>query len=110
MGFIENMLRRFSPKPAPARRDYNAAMLSRLTASWTTSNLSANADIYRNLDVLRARSRDLAQNNTYAKKFLSMVGANVVGPAGFTLQARVYDTPETPDQGATDAIEGALAR
>ena len=70
MGFLENIARRFSAKPAPRpqnRRDYNAAMLSRLTASWTTTNLSANSDIYRNLDVLRARSRDLAQNNVYAK-------------------------------------------
>ena len=84
MGFMENIARRFSSKPAPrpqGRRDYNAAMLSRLTASWTTTNLSANSDIYRNLDVLRARSRDLAQNNVYARQFIKMVADNVVGPA-----------------------------
>lgn len=113
MGFLENIARRFSPKPAPrspSRRDYNAAMLNRLTASWTTSNLSANADIYRNLDVLRARSRDLAQNNVYAKQFIKMVADNVVGPAGFGLQARVYDTADQPDTGANDAIEAAFSR
>lgn len=113
MGFLENIARRFSAKPAPrhpSRRDYNAAMLSRLTASWTTTNLSANSDIYRNLDVLRARSRDLAQNNVYAKQFIKMVADNVVGPAGFTLQARVYDTADQPDAGANDAIEAAFAR
>jgi capsid protein len=34
----------------------------------------------------------------------------VVGPAGFTLQARVYDTADQPDAGANDAIEAAFAR
>ena len=39
-----------------------------------------------------------------------MVADNVVGPAGFTLQARVYDTADQPDAGANDAIEAAFAR
>ena len=111
--WLDNLARRFGgskPTAAPQRRDFSAAIVSRLTASWKTSNLSANADIYRSLDALRARSRDLAQNNVYARKFIQMVGANVVGPAGFTLQARVYDKPDEPDNGANDAIETAFKK
>ena len=60
--------------------------------------------------MVRARSRDLCNNNTYARKFLSMVGANVVGAHGFSLQARIYDRPGVQDKGACDAVEAAWKR
>jgi len=95
-----------SAGPRTGLRTYAAGLLSRLTASWTTTSLSANADIFRHLDVLRARSRDLCQNNPYGRKFLSLVASNVVGAQGFTLQATVpNDQPGTLDQLANDAIE-----
>jgi lambda family phage portal protein len=110
--WLDNLARRFGyAKPAAGgRRDFAAAQLSRLTGGWSSSNVSANADLYRSLDTLRARSRDLCNNNDYAKRFLGMVAANVVGGNGFTLQARVYDKPGVPDTGANDAIEAAFAR
>lgn len=109
--WAESLARRFGFERiarAPHRRDFAAAALTRLTSGWTSSNTSANADLYRNLDVLRARSRDLCQNNSYAHRFLSMVAANIVGGTGIRLQARVYDRPEQPDKGANDAIETAF--
>jgi len=111
--WVDSLARRFGyakPAPAPQRRDFSAAVVSRLTASWRASNLSANADLYRSLDVLRARSRDLCNNNTYARKFLSMVGVNVVGANGFALQARIYDRPGVQDKAACDAVEAAWSR
>lgn len=111
MQWLDNLARRFGyAKPASGRRDFAAAQLSRLTGGWSSSNVSANADLFRSLDTLRARSRDLCNNNDYAKRFLGMVAANVVGGNGFTLQARVYDKPGVPDTGANDAIEAAFAR
>ena len=94
----------------PAKRDFAAAAYNRLTGGWNSTNTSANVDLYRGLDTLRARSRDLCQNNDYGRRFLGMVGANVVGGAGVMLQARIYDKPGKPDTGANDAVEQSFAR
>lgn len=106
MAWYDKLFGRKAPAPVHQRK-YDAAIVSRLTASWTGSALSANAEIYRSIDTLRMRSRDLANNNTYARKFLSMVADNIVGANGFVLQARVYDAPGKPDTGANDGIEAA---
>jgi lambda family phage portal protein len=106
-----------APKRAESRplqrRGYHAAQVNRLTAGWSATTSSANADIFRGLDALRARSRVLAQNDEYVKKWLGMVSTNMVGPVGFRFQARVYDPPTSaksgprPDKLANDAIEKA---
>ena len=94
----------------PARRDFAASAFTRLTAGWNSTNTSANVDLFRGLDTLRARSRDLCANNDYGRRFLGMVGANVVGGTGVILQARIYDKPGQPDEGANGAIETAWAK
>jgi lambda family phage portal protein len=91
----------------PGRRNYAAAALTRLTASWGTSSNSANADIYRHLSILIARSRDLVTNNPYGRKFVGMCKSNIIGPQGVVLQAGVLDAPGVPDTGANNAIEAA---
>jgi lambda family phage portal protein len=93
--------------PGGARRNYAAAQINRLTEGWTTSNLSANAEIQGGIDNLRARSRQLARDNDYVKKFLSLVATNVVGPTGIGHQARIYDANGTPDAAANKAVERA---
>lgn len=93
----------------PGRRDFSAAQSTRLTGGWNSRNISANADLYRALDALRGRSRDLCNNNDYAKRFLGMVAANVVGGAGVGLQARIYNNPDQPDEPANAAVESAWA-
>lgn len=114
MAWYSGLLRAFSPASkvrAPSRRDYAAAASNRLTLDWARGgNTSANADLYRALDTLRARSRALCNDNAYARRFLGMVSANVVGGPGVLLQARVYNAPGKPDEGANDAIESAWAR
>lgn len=98
----------FEPsKTAVVRRDFTAASTGRLMGGWGTRNISINADLYRALDTLRARSRDLCNNNDYAKRFLGMVAANVVGGTGVQYQARVYDEPKKPDTKANAALERA---
>ena len=59
---------------------------------------------------MRARSRQLARDNEYIHKWLSLLVTNVVGPQGFRFQARVYDRPGVPDSGANNAIEAAWSR
>lgn len=94
-------------KAAGVRRasGFDAAQISRLTASWTTQNVSADQDIYRHLAILRARSRHLCYNNEFAKKFLQMCGTNIVGPAGFNLQMQIKQADGALDQTANTAIE-----
>lgn len=96
--------------PAGARRNYAAAQVNRLTQGWSTVSASANSDIHRSLDAVRARSRKLANDDEYVKKWLAMVTTNVVGPVGFRFQARVYDTPGKPDTLANNAIEDGWKR
>lgn len=93
--------------PAAAKRSYAAAQVNRLTQGWSTVSASANSDIHRSLDAVRARSRQLARDDEYVKHWLSMVATNVVGPNGFRFQARVYDQPNKPDTLANNALEEA---
>ena len=91
-----------------AARRFDAAVTSRLTATWGTSNQSIDAEIRHDLAALRARSRDLSINNDYGRKFLRMVAANVVGPHGFTLQAQPKRPDGTLDKADSDAVEAAF--
>lgn len=98
------------PPPLRLQRTYAAAQVNRLTQGWTATTSSANADIFRSLDVLRARSRVLANNDEYVKHWLRLVRTNVVGPGGFRFQAKVFLSPGVPDQLANTAIEEGVAR
>jgi len=96
--------------PHAHRRNYAAAQVNRLTEGWTTTSLSANGDVHASLDTLRARSRQLGRDNEYVKRYLGLVATNIIGSAGFNMQARVYDTNGKPDAGANGAIEQAFAK
>lgn len=99
---------RILPAQKKAQRRFDAAQHNRLTHSWQQSALSINTELRGDLDALRRRSRDLSKNEPMARKYLSMVIANVVGSNGFTLQARSADFGK-PDKLANDAIEAAWA-
>lgn len=91
-----------------ARGPFAGATHDRLTSSWLAGARAINDELRSDLDALRARARDLAKNNDYARKFLRMVARNVVGASGFVLQARVQDGPGKPDSLANAAIELAF--
>jgi lambda family phage portal protein len=103
------------PKPVnrqsviPRKKAIEANEVGRLTASWAAANLSADEEMRRAIERTRARSRDLAYNNEYAKKYLQMVGTHVVGPVGFNLQALAMERG-LPDRLAREAIELAFWR
>jgi len=88
-------------------RTYQAASIGRLTADWNVQPTSADADIIPSLKLLRARSRDLCQNNDYAKRFMSMLKVNVVGPKGILLQNKARDKNGKYDVAANEKIETA---
>lgn len=98
-------------RPIMVRSTYAAARVDRLTEGWTTVNSSANNAIHGSIDALRARARQLAQDNDYARKFLQLVDANVIGAHGMAYQARVIlDNGRTTDTIANAALEAAWAR
>ncbi len=89
----------------PRKRSYSAAAASRLVNSWTKQNLSADAAIYQALGKLRARSRDLAINNDYGKRFLQLIKTNVVGHKGIRLQSRVRNNSGDLDEDLNKRVE-----
>ena len=93
----------------PSTRNFTAAIIDRLTADWSTTIASGNRELRQSLKVLRARARNLAQNNDYARKFLHLVRNNVVGPRGLALQMRVARADGSRDDAANRAIEQAWA-
>lgn len=76
----------------PRRSDFAAAKLDRLTAGWYGTSNSADTALHGSLARMRARSRQLAVNNDYAKRFFNLCRANVVGAHGIGLQVRAIES------------------
>lgn len=96
-------------------RGYDAARQDNITFGWNGSSASANEDIKAALELVRKRSRDLAANNDYMRKFLRMCEVNIVGSTGFRYKnlaadpaARVGDAP-SPDESARTLLEDHFA-
>lgn len=90
------------------RRSFNAAKVGRLTQDFNPQNVSIDWDLRTSLPSIVARSRHLALNNPYAKKFLNLCSTHIVGPMGFTLHMDVanYNGKEkTTDELANRVIE-----
>lgn len=88
--------RSLSPQNSPAllgapggSGGFAAARVNRLTADFVAKWRSADQDLYGDNIMLRGRARKLAVDNPFGRKFLAMVGQNIVGPAGILMQAKV---------------------
>lgn len=113
MGILQ-WFTRGKPAPAPApvarKRSFEGAVYNRLVADWITSSTSIDAEIRKDLKKLRERSRDLAQNNDYAKNAMRVITNNVVGQ-GITMQASVkMRRGGRMDDSTNEAIEKAWAK
>lgn len=86
---------------------YAGAEVSRLTADWLTGVSSTNADIRRDLPILRQRSRDLFANNEYAKRFGDLLEQNLIGPMGISYQAQVKKPRGEQEEKANIELERA---
>jgi len=98
----------FKKRSHKRRRSYDAAKSNRLVSSWVTAPVSADYDIRAGMTVLRARSRDLYQNNDMARQFVRLSKVNIIGPRGIQVQSRVNMRKGDPDHPARDAIEAAF--
>lgn len=98
------------PKRKPritGRRGFAGAKTDQFLQGWTTTNRSADAELFVALRTLRARSRDLAINDDYVGRFLRLVKSNVVGARGIGLQNRAREDNGVLDTRANELIESA---
>lgn len=86
-------------------RKYSAAQTGRLFQDWSSNNNSGDSEIQSALELLRNRSRDLAQNNEYAKRFLNLCKTNIVGHRGIIFQSKSRDDNGEMDKEANRLIE-----
>lgn len=97
--------------PGRGLRGYMAASNDRLVADLmsVTGMLSGNAEVRMSLRNMRVRSRQLANDNEYVKRFLQLIRDNVVGPRGFELQMKIKKARGGLDEDANTTIEEAYA-
>jgi lambda family phage portal protein len=107
--FRSALLPRDAPVQKTAKRMYESARPSRLTAGWVAGTSSADTEIRTSLTNLRARSRQLCRDTPYAKRARILVVNNVIG-SGIGLQAQVKSTRSDLRKSVNDAIEHAWKR
>ena len=93
------------PKRRMQQRNYAAANQGRLFADFKGSNRSADSEMRPALVLMRDRSRDLARNDPYARRFLSLVRTNAVGETGLSLQVKARNGDGSLDVIGNDQIE-----
>ncbi len=101
MGFW-NRIRAALPR-FRATADYEAAASTRRTTGWTPATGDINTLVFRNLDALRSRSRDMVRRNPWATNALDAFVANCIG-TGIKPQSL------HPDAEAKDAIQSLWLR
>ena len=77
--------------PARGKRDFAAALQTRLTNDWNTTITSADAELKGAIKPMRSRCRDLERNNDYARRYLKLLDNNVLGSTGIGLQMKIRE-------------------
>ena len=87
------------------RSYFSGACQNRLLNNFVLTSKSADSEIRPSLRVLRNRSRDLARNNAYARRYINVYTDNIVGSKGVHLQVRSRDPNGRLDSFANNLIE-----
>ena len=98
-----NILGLFKRKKQIKKRVYAGAATGRLFSDFIASSQSADEEIRGALKTLRNRCRDLSRNNEYARRFINLSKANVVGDRGVTLQVKARN-----DNGSMDVVGNSI--
>lgn len=101
-------LQRRPPAPVATRNIFTGAGHTRLLSDWVRQPLSADREIESDLVRLKGRARDLARNNAYAKRYVRMCRAHVVGPRGVQLRLCNEFQSGRPYDAVNEAIEEAF--
>ncbi len=111
MSILTGLIDRFKSKPKTqtkyinVARGFDAGSLDRLKANWTTATQNIDELLEKNRKVMVARSREAAQNNGYAKRFLGLLKTNICGPDGFKFQAATKTNKNKPDTLLNESLE-----
>jgi len=108
MALFDAFRRKTKPEPKVFKRAYAAANPGRLFADFKASERSADSELSPVLKTIRSRSRDLVRNNSYAKRYMSLLKTNVIGGKGFGLQVKALDTVGNLDVTGNSAVEQAF--
>lgn len=96
---------KYSPPPQKSSfRMYAGAKQSRLTSGWGQLTTSADSELSSSLRILRARSRSLIRDASYAKRAKIIVVNNVVG-SGIGMQAQIKTSRDMLNDRVNDDIE-----
>lgn len=93
-----------------AKRNYHAANTGRLFADFMASSRSPDSELRPDLVLMRNRSRELARNDVYVKRFMNLLKTNVVGDKGMTLQVKARNTNGSLDAIGNQIIEDSFAQ
>jgi lambda family phage portal protein len=122
MGILSTIAERFGsirkpdlPVPAAETRAYAAGRIKNSSGSdfgmsLTSWSKSMDAELRWTLRTMRNRCRVLYQNNGYAKKYITLVVKNVVGPNGIHLQNKAKDFNGKLDDMANQMIEAQFGK
>ncbi|WP_428309261.1 phage portal protein [Hydrocarboniphaga sp.] len=86
-------------------RAFEAAETPHYLESWTGAAGGINQDLERALPMLRKRSRDLARNNDWARRFLFALRNNVLGASGVRLQMQFAKRSGDPNETVNALVE-----
>ena len=107
MGLFDFLRPRKANSKPMRHRSYAAANTGRLFADFNASSRSADSEMKPAIVILRDRSRDLARNDPYARRFFNLIKVNVVGETGFNLQVKARNADKSLDTVGNDIVEFA---
>jgi lambda family phage portal protein len=91
----------------PKRKSFGGASTSRLYYDWKVANVSPDYELRGALRILRARARQLVQDNPYASGFAEELANNVVGPKGIRIRPDIRTQTDAKHKAANAAIKAA---
>lgn len=89
-------------------RGYGAAQNNRFVQGWLNTANKIDRAVKEGMIALRGRSRDLTQNNPYARAAIMRNRTNVTGPEGFTFKWRSKNSDGTLNKPANEIIEAGF--
>lgn len=104
MGLLSR-LRRKNPPAKARKRSMASAHVGNLTYGWGTTSVTSTEELRRDLEKIRARSREQVNNNPHLRRWVQLLKSNVIGPQGITMQARTVSPSGKPDEAANLALE-----
>jgi len=110
MPWYQRIFRRRKKPKQTNFRSYAGANKGRLFADFLANSKSADAELSTVLRTLRDRSRELSRNDSYVRRYLALLGSNVVGQKGIRLSCKARDENGQLDIVGNQIIEREFAK